>query len=619
MALGPETLRRAIARIAADPTYSAYTAVANLLHELTPEASGLPTLKVAISRNFTIDAVIPIIEGELARAGFHPSVYLGEYDAISPDLLDPQSALYAFQPDFIVIAHWLESLAPQFSTRFAFFSSTSAMEEVDRLLAETQSRLKAVRQCSRATILLNNFLLPAYPALGILDAQSEMHQVASIIRLNSGLRQIAREFPDVYVVDLMTLGARIGHDRAFDERYWHIGRAPLSRVALLALAKEYVKFVRALRGRAYKCLVLDCDNTLWGGVIGEDGIAGIKLGSTYPGSCYEAFQREILNLKDRGVLLSLCSKNNEADVLDVLRNHPEMLLRVEHFATWQVNWDDKVTNLRRIADRLNIALDSIVFADDSRFECDFVRESLPEVEVLHLGDEPSAFARLLNSAACFDSLTLSQEDRVRTEMYQADAKRQELRQSASSLSEYLEHLQIVATIGKADEFTIPRIAQLTQKSNQFNLTTLRYSEDDIRILSAGSAEVFYMKLCDRVSDLGLVGVAILKRESKSIEIDTFLLSCRALGRRAEEVLLAHCLQSAAAAGVARVSARYRRTSKNSQVADFYGRCGFAKVSETAEESAWEFCFDQNSFRPPEWIQVKIGPFQGELCRPPKTD
>jgi FkbH-like protein len=333
---------------------------------------------------------------------------------------------------------------------------------------------------------------------------------------------------------------------------------------------------------------------------------GIKLGGTYPGSCYEAFQREILNLNDRGVILALCSKNNEEDVRDVLRSHPDMLLREKHFATWQINWNDKVTNLRKIAERLNIGLDALVFADDGRFECDFVRENLPQVEVLHLGNEPSAYARLLNSEAHFDSLTLSHEDGVRTQMYQAEAQRQELQESAASLPEYLARLQMVATLGAADDITIPRIAQLTQKTNQFNLTTRRYSESDIRAFSVDPAvEVLYMRLRDRVSDLGLVGVAILKYEARVAQIDTLLLSCRALGRGAEECLLAHCLKSAGARGVARVLGSYSRTSKNAQVADFYSRCGFARVSQKPEESIWEVQVNADPFSPPHWIQVEV--------------
>ena len=598
MSSSNETLVSTLEHLSSEPTYRSYLAISNVLHELGPEATELQPLKVAISRNFTLEAMSPVLEGELALAGFYPQLLLGDYDAVSRDPLDPQSALYAFRPDFIIIAHWLENLAPQFASRFLSLSPIEVRTEIERILAEVRGRLRALRQNSAAPVLINNFVLPPHPSLGILDSQSDTYQTGSVLSLNHGLRQCVNEFSDVYLVDLMALTARLGNAQALDERYWHIARAPLSRSALSMLAREYVKFVRALRGRTRKCLVLDCDNTLWGGVIGEDGIEGIKLGATYPGSCYDAFQREILNLKDRGVVLALCSKNNEEDVREVLRNHPDMLLREEHFATWQIDWNDKVTNLRRIAASLNIGLDALVVADDNRFECDFIRDNLPEVEVLHLGSEPSAYARLLTSAAHFDSLTLSDEDRVRTRLYQTETQHQELKKSAASLPEYLARLQIVATFGTADDLVVPRIAQLTQKTNQFNLTTRRYSVGQIEAFCADPAsEVLYMKLRDRVSELGLVGVAILKYKVKVAQIDTFLLSCRALGRGAEECLLSQCLKSAAIRGASLVLGTYSLTAKNKQVADFYSRCGFANVSRSPEESMWEFQINRDTFRP----------------------
>lgn len=602
---GQGTFASAVARLSSDTSYSAYVAMSNVFQGLTSEATGLEPLKIAISRNFTIDAIAPVLEGELALAGFHLKLHVGEYDAISQELLDPHSRFYAFEPDLIFIAQWLEVLAPQLSNRFLSLSAASVTSEIDRILSEMRDRLSALRRHSAAPVVLNNFVLPTHPTLGILDGQSESYQTASILRLNNGLLRCAREFRDIYILDLMSLTARIGYAEALDERYWHIGRAPLSRTALITLAREYVKFVRALRGQTRKCLVLDCDNTLWGGVVGEDGIEGIKLGHTYPGSCYTAFQSEILNLKDRGVILALCSKNNEEDVREVFRNHPDMVLREEHFAAWQINWGDKVTNLRKIARQLNVDLDALVLADDSRFECDLVRDTLPQVATIYLGKEPSAFARLLNVGAYFDSLTLSVEDRIRTQLYHSEAQREELRESATSLHSYLTQLQIVASIGTGDNVSIPRIAQLTQKTNQFNLTTRRYNEGEIRALCADpTVDVFCMKLRDRVSDLGLVGVAIIRYEAKKAHIDTFLLSCRALSRGAEDCLLFHCLRSAAARGAEQVLGRYTRTSKNEQVADFFSRCNFANLSLGPEGGTWMFQTSRDSFIAPDWIQVE---------------
>ncbi|MBL7091680.1 HAD family hydrolase, partial [Acidovorax sp.] len=560
-----ETLRR----LANELTYSAYTATANALEEVTSEASHLPPLRVAILRNFTIEPMIPVIKGEIALAGFYPVIYLGDYDAIARDVLDPGSALYAFQPDFVIVAQWLETLAPTLVTRFLSLSPEQVNTEVERVLVTVNEIVTALRRHSKTPILVNNFPLPLYPTLGILDAQSENHQTHTILKLNLELLRRVRESRDVYLVDYMSLMARIGSVQGVDERYWQIGRAPIGRHALLPFGQEYGKFFRALHGKARKCLVLDCDNTLWGGVVGEDGLGGIQLGTAYPGSCYQAFQREILNLHDRGVILALCSRNNEADVLEVLRTHPEMVLREEHFATWQINWDDKVTNLMRIAQDLNIGLDSLVFVDDSQFECDFVRERLPQVTVLELSSDPSTFRAKLSAGGYFDALTFSPEDRKRTRMYRDEVQRKELYVSASSLEEYLAKLEMVAEISLADEMTIPRISQLTQKTNQFNLTTRRYSEGDIQaFVESPGADVFYLNLRDRISEMGLIGVAIVKYNGEQAEIDTFLLSCRAIGRGVEEALLAHVLNSAKSKGCSSVVGRYLITKKNGQVADF---------------------------------------------------
>ncbi|MCX6008163.1 MAG: HAD-IIIC family phosphatase, partial [Chloroflexi bacterium] len=542
-----ETLRR----LANEPTYSAYTATANALEGVTSKASHLPPLRVAILRNFTIEPMIPVIKGEIALAGFYPVIYLGDYDAVARDALDPDSALYAFQPDFVVMAQWLETLAPTLVTRFLSLSPEQVNDEVDRVLTTLAANVTALRQHSKAPILLNNFPLPMHTTLGILDSQSEQFQTQTILRLNLQMLRYARQWGDAYLVDYLALLARIGSQRGIDERHWQMAHAPLSSQALVPVGQEYAKFIRALRGSTRKCLVLDCDNTLWGGIVGEDGIAGIQIGTTYPGSCYQAIQREVLNLHDRGVILALCSKNNEADVLEVFHSHPDMILREAHCATWQINWDDKVTNLTRIAQELNIGLDSLVLVDDSAFECNLVREQLPQVEVVQLSTDPSAFVAQLSVGAYFDSLTLSAEDRERNQMYRDETSRKQLQSSATSLEEYLTKLELVAEIGVPNDLMIPRISQLTQKTNQFNLTTQRYGEGEIREF-AGSpdSDVFYLKLRDRISDLGIIGAAIVRYAGERAKIDSFLLSCRAIGRGAEEALLAHLQNIARARGCA---------------------------------------------------------------------
>lgn len=586
------------------PTYQNYLVMNNTIASISPGDSPLPPMRIAILRNFTVEPLLPVIKGETVLNGFYPVLYLGNYDTIAADTLNPDSEFYTFNPDLIILAQWLDSLSPALTARFLSLTPEQVEQELEAILAGIERHIAAIRQFSRTPILLNNFPLPACPTLGILDAQSESYQTYSILQLNRLLTRRIKQWVDVYVVNYMGLMAHYGLAQSFDERQWYIARAPLARHIIVPLGQEYGKFVRALRGKPRKCLVLDCDNTLWGGILGEDGINGIQLGTAYPGSAYQAFQREILNLHDRGVILALCSKNNQADVLEVLRRHPDMILREEHFATWQINWEDKATNLRRISADLNIGTEALVFVDDSQFECELIRRQLPEVTVLQLFAEPVTFRSRLCAAACFDSLSFSSEDRQRSLMYQADKQRKALQLQAGSLREYLSQLQLVAEIAVPGEMEIPRVSQLTQKTNQFNLTTRRYSPGEIQsFVNRPETDVFYLKLRDKIADLGIVGAVIVRYNWDTVEIDTFLLSCRAIGRGAEDALLAYVLNHAGAHHYSYVKGFFVKTAKNEQVAEFYSRHNFLPVAQTETGSEWLLELTQPDYAMPDWIQV----------------
>jgi FkbH-like protein len=588
-----------------DPSYNSYLKVASALESADLAKMELPALSLAILRNFTLEPMLPVLKGEIALSGYFPRIYLGEFDAIGRDIFDLQSDFYASEPDFIIMAFWLDSLSPALARRFPSLPNSEKEAEVSRVADGIAELVLALRKECTAPILLNNFPLPSLPSLGILDAQLSDGQVGTVFRLNKVVCKTLKNLRDVYWVDYMAICARIGGENGIDERHWHIGRAPLSRQAIVPIGREYAKFVRALRGQNRKCLVLDCDNTLWGKIVGEEGLGGIEIGSTYPGSCYQAFQREILNLHDRGIILALCSKNNEEDILEVLRQHPEMVLREENFATWQINWDDKVTNLKRIAGELSIGLDSLVFADDSPFECNMVRSQLPQIKVIELSDPPSTFASSLLISGCFDSLTQTSEDRNRNRMYRDQAKRMPLSQTSSSLEEYLAKLGMEIEIGVAFEQYIPRIAQLTQKTNQFNLTTHRYSESDIFSFAEDPGhEVIYIKLKDEISELGLIGVAITSTRGQELVIDTFLLSCRALGRGVEDALLNFILHGAQKKEYKRAVGLFSATKKNQQVAGFYPKHGFRLKEKGEEGERWEIVFENHQFEIPQWFKVK---------------
>jgi len=406
--------------------------------------------------------------------------------------------------------------------------------------------------------------------------------VNTIRRLNLDLTERMCRTESAFVIDLDAVRGRLRGAPFVDPRTWHIGRVPYSRQAMRAIAGEYSKVVRAAKGRSRKCVVLDADGTLWGGIVGEDGVHGLRIGPTFPGSPFYEFQQSLLALRDRGVLLALCSKNDPEAVAEVFQARAgDMPLRMEHFAAVRVNWADKAQNIREIAAELNIGIDSLVFVDDNPHETALVSELLPDVHVMLLPDDPVEYRGALESCGVFDALGVSEEDRRRSDMYAKERLRREERQSSSlSVEDYLRGLEMEAAIERVDDGTVARTAQLTQKTNQFNLTTRRYTDADIRrFVSSPDYDVLAARVKDRLGDSGIVGVAILHHDGDGTTIDTLLMSCRVLGRGVEDALLAACLRAAQRRSRGDVVGEFIPTAKNARVSDFLPSRGFAADGE----------------------------------------
>jgi len=552
-----------------------------------------PGLKISILRNITVEPIEPYIRYLAWHAGFDAQVKFGEYDnifqeasGVRPELLEPAT-------DFVFVFLKLENLSWDLARNFNALSKKRIDDEIERVEDYISSVLAGIRKQSSAAVIWLGFELPSHPSLGSLDSQSSGGQLGAIGRLNEFLRESLSSAEQSYFVDLNLCRLRLGDSGFYDRRYWHIGRAPYSRQALREIAQESFKIIRSLKGRSKKCLVLDCDNVLWGGIVGEDGLGGIKLGKDYPGSPFYEFQQEVLNLYNRGIIIALCSRNNEEEVWEVFRKHPHMLLREEHIAAARINWEDKATNIRQLAGDLNIGLDSMVFADDSEFEIQLVRETLPEVETIHLpADRATENRDILTSCNLFDTLSLSREDKKRGAMYKSEASRKKLRAGTTDLTQYLKSLEMVLSFAPADEFTIPRLAQLTQRTNQFNLTTRRHTETDIRNFAKSSSwDVFSVSLQDRFGDSGIIGVVIVKYEPEKASVDTFLLSCRILGRGVEEEVLRRVLERAEEKGCRQVVGEYIPTRKNAQVAEFYQNHGFQRLGKQSAAGGELFVFN----------------------------
>jgi FkbH-like protein len=395
--------------------------------------------------------------------------------------------------------------------------------------------------------------------------------------------------------DVAALAETIGLAEWHDPTLWNIGKVPFASAYLPIYAEAACRLIAALRGKSRRCLVLDLDNTLWGGVIGDDGLSGIVLGQGDPtGEAFLEVQRTALALRDRGIVLAVCSKNSEDTARAPFRSHPEMLLREEHVAVFRANWNDKATNIEAIAQALSLGLESMVLLDDNPVERGLVRDLLPEVAVPELPDDPALFARTLLAAGYFEAIAFSAEDRTRASAYQENAARVALRDSSRGVEDYLRSLGTVLDFRPFDAPGRKRIAQLINKSNQFNLTTRRYSETDIARMECDPGRfTLQVRLSDSFGDSGMICVVICVPEHEDWRVDTWLMSCRVLGRRVEEAVLQEIVRNAKIRRIRRLVGLYVPTERNALVKDHYSRLGFDST-ETRSDGAtvWELSVEK---------------------------
>src|ERR1017187_560300 len=566
----------------------------------------LTPFKLAILRSFTVEPVVPLLRAEAFSCGIELDVHVGDFNTYVQDMLDGNSSLYRFAPDAVVLAVRAESAAPELSVGFADLGPPAAQLIAERVIRGYEQWIAAFRKHSQSALIVHSLERPQNPSLGILDSQSEAGQSGLIQRINRELQRMAGEFRGVYVLDYDALVAHHGSERWHDERKWQMARLPISADHLLPMAREWMRFIVPLSGRVAKALVVDLDNTLWGGVIGEDGMAGIKVGPEYPGAAYQALQRVLLDLSRKGILLAVCSKNNLDDAMEALENHPGMLVRAKHFAAMRVNWGDKSQNLREIAQELNVGIDALAFLDDNPFEREQVRAALPEVTVIDLPKNPLEYDSAVRNCPAFERLTLSAEDQQRTAMYAGQKQRANAEQSFQSKEDFFRFLEQEAELQPVSELTLARVAQLTQKTNQFNLTTRRYTETQILEMAGKPGwQILSIKVRDRFGDYGLAGVAISHDEGEQCAVDTFLLSCRVIGRTVETALLAHLAESAAQRARKRLVGWFLPTRKNAPARDFYQQHGFECHETNGAGSLWALDLNSSKLRCPSWIKLKV--------------
>jgi len=506
--------------------------------------------------------------------------YQGPYGAIEQEILDPHSGLARFGPDIVLlIENWRDLSLPAISVdRTAVINS---------ILEATKSRWAQLSERFGCHVIQHAFDFSGEEPYGYLASSLPGGRSEIIAEINARLQ---KEAPvNVSILDTPSVQRRVG-EQWEDSSQWFSFRQYPSSDALPALAEAQQCHIRAVLGLTRKVLVTDLDNTLWKGVIGEDGLDGIRIGPDTPaGEAHLRLQKYLSDLKSRGILLAVCSKNNPADARLPFEKHEQMLLKLDDFAAFRANWDDKVQNLRAIAAELSLGLDSFVFLDDNPLEREWVRSQLPEVAVVELGPSVFSWTQDLDRHGYFFSLTLTEEDLMRQRQYQHAADVQQLRSDSASLDEFLEKLQLEASVVPISASNLPRVTQLINKTNQFNLTTRRYTEEQVLQLassSSGWSAAFHLR--DRMGAYGLIGVMLCKESSDLAEweIDTWLMSCRALGRQMELFMFDKLMQAAIQRGVRQIRGRYRETKKNGLVSDLYEKLGFSKIDELGGESSY---------------------------------
>lgn len=564
-------------------------------HAKTLTAAAWP-LRVALVHTYTSELLEPWLDLAAALQGAALNTYHAPY-GLGLQEAAPASGLVRHQPDITVLMLQREDLHPDLSRPLVGLDDAAQATLREQALARLREIVLLFRAQAVGQLVLTMLPALAGPALGIYDAQSAVSEARWWATLKAELGQWLRlDVPSALFLDLDDVLLQVGRDRFFDRRFWYASRFPFAADAALEVARRLVAIAAVASGRAgprAKVLVLDADNTLWGGVIGEDGIDGIALGPDYPGNVFVDFQRRILGLQQRGFILALCSKNNAADLDQVLHQHPHQVLRDAHFAARRVNWLPKPENLQALAEELNVGLDSFIFVDDSEHECAAVRQALPQVEVVQVPKRVLDVPTCLDQVARLEVVAMTREDLAKTAMYAQERQRRTLLASlhgstgdstggstggsgSGGAVDYLSRLGMHMTIGLDVLAHVPRLSQLTQKTNQFNLTTRRYDEQRVRDMVAGTDWlVADFSLADVFGDSGIVGLALLHRSSPTTaRLDSFLMSCRVIGRQAEAAFLQALLRHLAGQGIATLSAEFVPTAKNELARSFLPEQGF---------------------------------------------
>ena len=560
----------------------------------------LPAIKVALTGDTATQFLATAIRGTGAERGYQIDLFEAEYNQVERQFLDPSSELYQTDADFIVL-----------------FQSTHKLGEKHSLLSPSQQESLAEERLAFVASVCENPMLASkkiiclnYPEIEDTVFGSYATKVTSsftyqVRKLNMGLMDLSQRYANLFICDIAGLQNKLGRDMMFAPNVYVSTEMVLSIDALPYVASRVMDIICAIKGQFKKCLILDLDNTVWGGVIGDDGLEGIQLGHGLGiGKAFTEFQMWVKKLKQRGVIICVASKNNEETAKEPFEKHPDMVLKLEDIAVFQANWETKVDNIHTIQRILNIGFDSMVFLDDNPFERNIVRENIPGITVPELPQDPGEYLEYLYSLNLFETASYSQADKDRTKQYQVEAQRVSLQKTFSNEADFLKSLDMTSVVSGFNKFNTPRVAQLSQRSNQFNLRTVRYTEADIEALGQDPDVIdLSFTLQDKFGDNGLIAVIIMKKQDEeTLFIDTWFMSCRVLKRGMEDFTLNTMVEAAREKGYKRIVGEYLPTPKNKMVENHYPSLGFQKLEGTPTA---QYVLDVEQYQPREnYIKTK---------------
>lgn len=572
-----QDIKRLLATRGMAPTLSQASKLRQHIRSLPGE---LKSIRLGIVHTYTSELLDPWLHFSAALNQVSLDIYHAPYGVTMQEASEV-SGLAAHTPDITLLLLKGEDLHPELRMPAACIAPSERPKILSAMQVGLHGLIRRFRDSIRGQLIVTLLPNPQPPGLGLYDAMAEHSEHLWWCQLKTVLaNDLRRDFSGVNFLDLDQIVLQVGKSNFFDTRLWYSSAFPFAPEGALAVSNAVTSIAAAIHLPRAKVIVVDADNTLWGGVIGEEGINGIALGPDYPGRVYVDFQKKLLCMQQRGFILALCSKNNPEDVNEVLQSHPHQILKNGHFAAQRVNWLPKPENIASIAQELNLGLESFVFVDDSDYECSAVRHALPEVQVVQVPSRAVEIPVCLDALARLEVVSLTAEDLEKTAMYTQERLRKSqletLAKTGGSIDDYLQSLNMKMTIGLDDSSLVARLAQLTQKTNQFNLTTRRYSEEDISgMISTDRFSLYHFSLEDNFGSSGVVGLAIVETSSDGeARLDTFLMSCRVIGRLAEQAFLNAILRHQKSTGSLEVIADYIPTRKNVLVENFLPGSGF---------------------------------------------